>query len=85
MIRYDDASFDVDDALSRYVNSPATVISDGILGKFDNLKVALEHVQSKGVAGSILAVHPLGEEELQFTDAALTAIADRFYEWPNGR
>lgn len=84
MIRYEDLDFDADEVISRYLTMPATVASTGVLGRFDTLRAALEHVQSHGVEGAVLAVHAPGQEELQFSYGALTALADRFYDWPSG-
>ena len=56
------------------------VISDGLIGKFDTLRVALEHIRTHGTDRTLLAIQGPGEE-LQFAEQALHALLECFDQW----
>lgn len=80
MIRYSQPGFDANDIIEEYLVTPATVTTDGLLGRFDSLRVALEHLQTRDTANTILAIQA-PNEELQFADEALESLTVSFTRW----
>ena len=80
MIRYAEPTFDPEAIIEEHLVTPATVTTEGLLGRFDTLRVALEHLLSRGTEDAVLAIRAPGEE-LQFAGEALNALTVSFDRW----
>jgi hypothetical protein len=80
MIRTSDTNFDPQLIIETYLVTPTMVTSHGLIGKFDTLRVALEHLQTHGTDSTVLAIQGPGEE-LQFAEHALLALLECFDLW----
>jgi hypothetical protein len=60
--------------------TPTKVTTDGLIGNFDTLRVALEHIRTHGPDRTLLSIQAPGEE-LQFSDGALLALLEGFTVW----
>lgn len=78
--RYTQASFDPGDVIEAYLVTPARVTTNGLLGRFDTLRVALAHLQTHGAKNTVLSVQG-DHEELQFSNEALEALVGTFAVW----
>jgi hypothetical protein len=80
MIRQTQQDFNALAIIEEYLVVPATVTSDGLVGRFDTLRVALEHLQTHGQFDGVLAIKAAGEE-LQFSEDGLTSLTEAFAVW----
>lgn len=83
MIRHTLPDFDIDLVIQEHLVTPTIVTTDGLLGRFDSLRVALEHLLTFGSLDTLLAIQAPGEE-LQFSDSALVALVEGFARWLEG-
>jgi hypothetical protein len=79
MIRYTQQDFDAQAIIEEYLVVPTTVTSNGLVGKFDTLRVALEHLQTHGSLNCLLAIK--APEELQFSKDGLISLTEAFAIW----
>lgn len=80
MIRHTQQDIDAASIIAKYLVIPATVTSNGLTGKFDTLRVALEHLQTHGTEDTLLSFQGV-REELQFSDDALSTLVKAFSVW----
>ena len=80
MIRHTHQDFDALAIIEEYLVVPTTVTSNGLVGRFDTLRVALEHLQTHGPLNCLLAIKA-PEEELQFSEDGLTSLTEAFAMW----
>ena len=83
MIRHMQPDFDADHIIQEYLVTPTVVTTDGLLGRFDSLRVALEHLLTYGSDNALLAIQASGEE-LQFAEEALVALIEGYAQWLHG-
>jgi hypothetical protein len=80
MIRHNRLDFHAGTLIGEYLLTPTVVSTDGLLGRFDALRVALEHLLTQGSDNTVLVIKgPSGE--LQFSEAALSSLVDGFAPW----
>lgn len=80
MIRHTQSDFDVHKIIEEHLVTSTLVSTDGLLGRFDTLRVALEHLLTYGIDDAVLAIKA-SEEELQFSGAALASLIDGYARW----
>ena len=80
MIRHTQSDFDVHRMIEEHLVTPTLVTTAGLLGRFDTLRVALEHLLTYGSDDAVLAIKA-SDEELQFSDAALGSLIDGYARW----
>lgn len=80
VINTTDAHFDARVIIETHLVTPTIVTADGLIGKFDTLRVALEHIQTHGADRTRLSIQAPGEE-LQFSQGALLALLEGFTVW----
>jgi hypothetical protein len=80
MISYTQPEFEVATIIEEHLVTPTSIVTDGLLGRFDTLRVALEHLLTYGGDHAGLGIKSPGEE-LQFSEGALMALIEGFAEW----
>ena len=80
MIGQTQRDFDPQVIIADHLVTPTKVTTDGLLGGFDTLRVALEHLQTHGTANTLLAIQVPGEEH-QYSGEALAALVEAFATW----
>lgn len=80
MIRHTESDFDVHRIIEEHLITSTLVTTDRLLGRFDTLRVALEHLLTYGSDDAVLAIRA-PDEELQFSDAALDSLIDGYARW----
>jgi hypothetical protein len=80
MIKTTDTDIDPRAIIETHLVTPAIVTADGLLGKFDTLRVALEHLQTHGTSRTLLSIQAPGAE-LRFAGAALRALVEDYTVW----
>lgn len=80
VIKTTDVHFDSRAIIETHLVTPTIVTTDGLIGNFDTLRVALEHIRTHGAEGTLLSIQAPGEE-LQFSQGALLALLEGFTVW----
>lgn len=80
VIHRTDAHLDPRVIIKTHLVTPTKVTTDGLIGNFDTLRVALEHIRTHGPDRTLLSIQAPGEE-LQFSDGALLALLEGFTVW----
>lgn len=80
VINTTDAHFDPRLIIETHLVTPTIVKTDGLIGNFDTLRVALEHIRTHGPDRTLLSIQAPGEE-LQFSQGALLALLEGFTVW----